>query len=100
MWQTVGKTFLNTIIPIYNRRIEQPYTLEERNKQLEVRAHYVEFNLLYDRGTLFGIQSGGRTESILMSLPPQVIWKYDWKPQEGSKEAELYRRFLVIKNWL
>jgi len=74
MWQNVGKTFLETIIPIYKMRIEQPFTFEQRNTQLEARAHYVEFNLLYDRGTMFGFKSGGNPNAILCSMPPLVKW--------------------------
>ena len=74
MWQTIGKTFLNSVIPIYQRRINQPFTQQDRERQLEFRAHYVEFNLLYDRGTTFGLKTGGNADSILSSMPPEVKW--------------------------
>lgn len=74
MWQSVGKTFLDAILPIYQRRVHTPYTPHDRQRQLEMRAHYVEFNLLYDRGTKFGFQSGGNPEAILCSMPPLAAW--------------------------
>ena len=76
------------------------YTKQERKFQLYRRSRYAEFNLIYDRGTLFGLQSGGRTESILMSMPPLARWEYNWQPDAGSKEAELYDVFLKPKDWL
>lgn len=90
----VGERFISAYQPILQRRKHHPYGERERAFQCMRRGRYVEFNLLYDRGTLFGLQTGGRTESILMSLPPVVEWKYDWHPAPGSKEAELYEVFL------
>ena len=87
-------------MPIVKRRKNTVYGDIERNFQLYRRGRYVEFNLLRDRGTLFGLQSMGRTESILMSMPPLVKWEYDWKPSEGSKEKDLYDFYLKPKNWL
>jgi coproporphyrinogen III oxidase len=98
--RSVGDHFLPAYVPIVERRRDTKYGERERQFQLYRRGRYVEFNLVYDRGTLFGLQSGGRTESILMSLPPQVRWEYDWKPEPGSKEAELYEKFLKPKDWV
>ncbi|MEY4729779.1 MAG: Coproporphyrinogen oxidase [Pseudomonadota bacterium] len=97
--QNVGDHFLNAYLPILNRRKDMPYGERERDFQAYRRGRYVEFNLVWDRGTLFGLQSGGRSESILMSLPPIVKWRYDWKPEAGSAEAKLYSDFLLPKNW-
>jgi len=97
--RSVGEHFLKGYIPILQRRKEVPYGERQRNFQLYRRGRYVEFNLVYDRGTLFGLQSGGRTESILVSLPPQVQWRYDWQPEPGSEEAKLYEVFLKPRNW-
>ena len=97
--QSVGDHFLPAYIPIVEKRRDTRYGERERQFQLYRRGRYVEFNLVYDRGTLFGLQSGGRSESILMSLPPLVRWEYDWKPEPGSKEAELYEKFLRPRDW-
>ncbi len=98
--QSVGDNFLPSYIPIVNNRKDTDYGERERNFQLYRRGRYVEFNLLYDRGTLFGLQSGGRTESILMSLPPVVNWKYSYQPEPGTAEAELYEVYLKPKDWI
>jgi coproporphyrinogen III oxidase len=99
LMQSVGEHFLPAYIPILERRQGMAYGERERSFQAYRRGRYVEFNLVYDRGTLFGLQSGGRTESILMSLPPVVNWRYNWKPEPGSPEAGLYTDFLVAKDW-
>jgi coproporphyrinogen III oxidase len=98
--KSVGEQFLPAYLPILQRRSGLPYGERERDFQAYRRGRYVEFNLVWDRGTLFGLQSGGRTESILMSLPPIVKWRYDWQPEKGSAEEQLYREFLVAKDWL
>ena len=98
--RAVGDAFLPAYLPIAARRKHLSWGERERSFQLYRRGRYVEFNLLYDRGTLFGIQSGGRAESILMSLPPLVRWEYDWHPEPGSPEAELYEKFLKPRDWL
>ena len=98
--QSVGENYLTAYLPIVQKRKEIAYGERERNFQLYRRGRYVEFNLVYDRGTLFGLQSGGRTESILMSMPPVVHWKYDWSPEEGSPEAILYTDYLHARDWL
>ncbi len=97
--RSVGEHFLPAYVPILERRNGTPYGERERSFQAYRRGRYVEFNLVYDRGTLFGLQSGGRTESILVSLPPRVEWRYDWKPEPGSPEEKLYTDFLVAKDW-
>ncbi len=97
--RAVGDAFLEAYVPIVERRREHAYSPHERDFQAYRRGRYVEFNLVYDRGTLFGLQSGGRTESILMSLPPKVEWKYDWQPQPGTPEARLYADFLRPRDW-
>ena len=100
MMQSVGDHFVPAYQPIVAKRKATPYTDRERQFQLYRRGRYVEFNLVYDRGTLFGLQSKGRTESILMSLPPLVRWDYDRQPEPGSPEAELYEIFLQPKDWV
>lgn len=100
LMQSIGNHFIPAYIPIVLRRQEHPYGAREKAFQNYRRGRYAEFNLVYDRGTLFGLQSGGRTESILMSLPPEVHWKYDWHPEEGSTEASLYTDFLPAKEWI
>jgi coproporphyrinogen III oxidase len=97
--RSIGDHYIRAYAPIVERRVHQPYGDREREFQLYRRGRYVEFNLVYDRGTLFGLQTGGRTESILMSLPPLVSWRYDWHPEPGSPEAELYDVFLKPRNW-
>ncbi len=97
--RAVGEGFLDAYLPILRRRRDTPWGERERDFQLYRRGRYVEFNLLYDRGTLFGLQSGGRTESILMSLPPLVRWRYDWQPEPGTPEARLYDVFLRPRDW-
>ena len=98
--RSVGDAFLNAYLPIVQQRINTPYGQRERDFQAYRRGRYVEFNLVFDRGTLFGLQSKGRTESILMSMPPLATWRYDWHPEPDSPEAKLYTDFLVHKNWL
>ena len=98
--QSVGQHFLKAYIPIVEVRKDCSFGPRERNFQLMRRGRYVEFNLLYDRGTLFGLQSTGRTESILMSLPPRVCWHYDWKAEPGSAEERLVKDFLKPRDWL
>ncbi|HZV63311.1 MAG TPA: oxygen-dependent coproporphyrinogen oxidase [Telluria sp.] len=100
MTQRVGDSFLDAYLPILARRKDTPYGERERDFQAYRRGRYVEFNLVWDRGTLFGLQSGGRTEAILMSMPPIVKWRYDWKPEPGSAEARLTTDFLVQRDWL
>ncbi|MDQ3732097.1 MAG: oxygen-dependent coproporphyrinogen oxidase [Pseudomonadota bacterium] len=96
----VGDQFLHAYLPIVQRRKDTPFGKRERDFQLYRRGRYVEFNLVYDRGTLFGLQSGGRTESILMSLPPRAIWRYKWSPEPDTAEARLYTQFLRPRNWI
>lgn len=98
--RSVGDHYLPAYLPIVQQRRGTEYTDAQRQFQLYRRGRYVEFNLVYDRGTLFGLQSEGRTESILMSLPPLVAWRYDWHPEADSAEAELYAQFLKPKDWL
>ena len=98
--RSVGDHFLPAYVPIAGRRRDLPYGKRERDFQAYRRGRYVEFNLVFDRGTLFGLQSGGRTESILMSLPPVVNWRYNWQPEADTPEASLYTEFLVAKDWI
>lgn len=98
--RSVGNNFVPAYLPILQRRKRAVFHNRERAFQLYRRGRYVEFNLVYDRGTLFGLQSGGRIESILMSLPPLARWDYDWHPQPGSPEEALYKNFLIPKDWL
>lgn len=98
--RSVGDHFLPAYLPIVARRKCISYGERERQFQLYRRGRYVEFNLVYDRGTSFGLQSGGRTESILMSLPPLVRWEYNWRPDADSPEARLYEEFLRPRDWL
>jgi len=98
--QSVGDSYLKAYRPIMEKRKATPFNEQQRDFQLYRRGRYVEFNLVYDRGTLFGLQSGGRTESILMSMPPLVKWKYNFQPEKGSLEEQLYLNYLKPKNWL
>ena len=100
LMKSVGDHYIPAYAPIVERRKKSSYTDRERDFQLYRRGRYVEFNLVHDRGTLFGLQTGGRTESILMSLPPMVSWRYDWSPEPGSAESELYDVFLQPREWL
>ncbi|WP_028104715.1 oxygen-dependent coproporphyrinogen oxidase [Pseudoduganella violaceinigra] len=100
MTRSVGDAFLAAYLPILQARKDTPYGERERDFQAYRRGRYVEFNLVFDRGTLFGLQSGGRTEAILMSMPPVVKWRYDWHPEDGSAEAALYTDFLPHRDWL
>lgn len=97
---SIGDHFLPGYLPILNKRKNHPYSQHEKDFQLYRRGRYVEFNLIYDRGTLFGLQWGGRTESILMSLPPVVNWTYNWHPQPNTEEAKLYDYYLKPRDWL
>ncbi|MCH4272634.1 oxygen-dependent coproporphyrinogen oxidase [Kerstersia gyiorum] len=97
--RSVGDCFLQAYLPIVERRIGQEYGQRERDFQAYRRGRYVEFNLVFDRGTLFGLQSGGRTESILLSMPPMAQWRYDWQPEPGTPEARLYE-FLTPRDWI
>ena len=98
--QSVGNSYIKAYRPIVERRKDTPFTDHERQFQLYRRGRYVEFNLVYDRGTLFGLQTGGRTESILMSLPPLVRWEYQYKPETGSEEEKLYEYYIKPQDWL
>jgi len=98
--KSVGDNLLNAYLPIVQKRNKLTYNAKQKDFQLYRRSRYVEFNLLQDRGTLFGIQSKGRVESILMSMPPIVKWSYDWRPESGSEEEKLYTDFLIRKKWI
>jgi coproporphyrinogen III oxidase len=100
MMQSVGDSFLDAYLPIVARRKDLPFDERERKFQLYRRGRYVEFNLVWDRGTHFGLQSGGRTESILLSMPPLASWSYQNEPEVGSAEADLYSNYLVRKDWI
>ena len=100
MTRDLGAAFLAAYTPIVQANMATPYGERERDFQAYRRGRYVEFNLVYDRGTLFGLHGGGRTESILMSMPPVVHWKYDWQPAQGSPEAALYTDFLPARDWV
>jgi len=100
MMRSVGDSLIKAYLPILERRYQEPYTQAERDFQEYRRGRYVEYNLIFDRGTIFGLQSGGRSESILMSMPPVVTWKYNWQPQAGTPEALLYERYLKPRDWL
>jgi coproporphyrinogen III oxidase len=98
--RSVGDHYIEAYLPIIRKRKDMPYGERERQFQLYRRGRYVEFNLVYDRGTIFGLQSGGRTESILMSLPPVANWRYNWKPEPDSPEENLYQNYLKARDWL
>ena len=100
LMQSIGNHYIKAYEPIVSRRKNHPFGSQEKAFQNYRRGRYVEFNLVYDRGTLFGLQSGGRTESILMSLPPDVSWAYNWHPEEHSAEAKLYTDFLPARDWI
>ena len=97
--RSVGEQYLAAYLPILEKRRWAEYGEREREFQLYRRGRYVEFNLIYDRGTLFGLQSGGRTESILVSMPPRACWRYDWRPVPGSPESQLCEEFLKPRDW-
>lgn len=98
--QAVGAGYIDAYVPIIERRKNTEFTEQQRQFQLYRRGRYVEFNLVYDRGTLFGLQTGGRTESILMSMPPLARWEYNYQPDVGTREAELYEQYLKPRDWL
>jgi coproporphyrinogen III oxidase len=100
MTKSLGEAFLDAYLPIVEKRRNEPYGEAQREFQAYRRGRYVEFNLVFDRGTLFGLQSGGRTESILMSMPPAANWRYDWQPEPGTPEERLYTDFLVPREWV
>ncbi len=98
--KAVGKGYIDAYIPIVEKRKNMPFDIDHKAFQKYRRGRYVEFNLVYDRGTIFGLQTSGRTESILMSMPPEVTWQYNYQPEKGSSEAELYEKFIVPRDWL
>ena len=100
LMRAIGDAYVDAYLPIVQRRKNDPYGERERDFQLHRRGRYVEFNLVFDRGTLFGLQTGGRTESILMSLPPEVRWDYNWAPEPGTPEAKLTEYYLQSRDWL
>ena len=100
MTRAVGDAFIKAYLPIVQRRYQDPFTPEQKAFQEYRRGRYVEYNLLFDRGTIFGLHSGGRTESILMSMPPVVQWWYNYQPQPGTPEAKLYDYYLKPRDWL
>ena len=100
LFSSVGDSFVKAYLPIVEKRKDHAFNEKHRNFLLYRRGRYVEFNLVYDRGTLFGLQSGGRTESILMSLPPNVRWEYNYNPEAGSEEEKLYTDFLPAREWI
>ena len=99
-WKSVADHYLPAYLPIVRRRKDAPWGERERDFQLYRRGRYAEFNLVHDRGTRFGLQSGGRVESILASMPPLAAWRYDWRPEPGTPEARLYERYLVPRDWI
>lgn len=99
LWRSTAGAFLPAYLPLLERRKATPFTERERDFQLYRRGRYVEFNLIYDRGTRFGLEAGARVESLLASLPPLVAWRYDWSPDPGTPEARLYDYFLVPRDW-
>ncbi len=100
MTRAVGDAFIDAYLPIVERRYKDSFTTEEKAFQEYRRGRYVEYNLIFDRGTIFGLHSGGRTESILMSMPPVVQWWYNWQPKPGTPEAKLYDYYLKPRDWL
>ena len=100
MKRAVGDAFLDAYVPILERRVATPFGKQERDWQLYRRGRYAEFNLVWDRGTHFGLQSGGRTESILASMPPLATWRYNYQPEAGSREAELGEKYLIGRDWV
>jgi coproporphyrinogen III oxidase len=100
MLRSLGDAFIDAYLPILKRRYQEPFSQQEKDFQEYRRGRYVEYNLIFDRGTIFGLQSGGRSESILMSMPPVVTWKYNWQPQAGTPEAKLYDYYLKPRDCL